>query len=78
MVQASQIKQHMEVVGSDGEHVGTVDHLEGTDKIKLTKDDPKADGRHHIISLGWVAKVDQQVHLSKSSKDAFAQWQSAA
>lgn len=28
MVNASQIKQHVEVVGSDGKHVGTVDHME--------------------------------------------------
>jgi hypothetical protein len=27
------IKEHMEVLGSDGQHVGTVDHLEGSDKI---------------------------------------------
>jgi hypothetical protein len=78
MVQASQIKEHMEVIGSDGQHVGTVDYVEGADKIKLTKTDPKAGGQHHIISLSWVAKVDQRVHLNKSSKDAFAQWQSAA
>ena len=31
------IKEHMEVLGSDGKHVGTVDHLEGADRIKLTK-----------------------------------------
>jgi hypothetical protein len=30
----------MEVLGSDGQHVGTVDHMQGTDKIKLTKNDP--------------------------------------
>ena len=29
------IQEHMEVVGSDGKHVGTVDHLEG-DQLKLT------------------------------------------
>ena len=26
---ASQIKEHMDVVGSDNQHVGTVDHVEG-------------------------------------------------
>ncbi|MFZ0123439.1 MAG: DUF2171 domain-containing protein, partial [Xanthobacteraceae bacterium] len=30
----------MEVVGSDDKHVGTVDHMEGVDRILLTKDDP--------------------------------------
>ena len=39
---SSKIKEHMEVLGSDGQHVGTVDHLEGQNKIKLTKNDPSA------------------------------------
>jgi hypothetical protein len=29
MAKTSDIKEHMEVLGSDGAHVGTVDHLEG-------------------------------------------------
>jgi len=78
MVQTQQIKEHMEVCGSDGTHVGTVDHLDGADKIKLTKSDPKSGGRHHIIPLAWVDKVDDKVRLKKSAKDAMAQWQSAA
>lgn len=36
------IRKHMEVVGSDGKHVGTVDHLEGV-RLKLTKSDPNAE-----------------------------------
>lgn len=75
---AQKIKEHMEVIGSDGEHVGTVDHLEGSDKIKLAKNDPKAGGRHHLIPTAWVDHVDAHVHLKKSSKDAMAQWQAAA
>ncbi len=38
MVDASQIKEHAEVIGADGVHVGTVDHVQG-DRIKLTKND---------------------------------------
>lgn len=45
------IKEHMEVLGSDGQHVGTVDYMEGTDQIKLTKSDEDADGLHHFIPL---------------------------
>jgi hypothetical protein len=77
MVQAAQIKEHMEVIGSDGQHVGTVDHMEGSDKIKLTKTDAP-DGKHHLIALSLVDHVDQHVHLNKSAKDVQAQWQSAA
>ena len=49
-----------EVVGLDGKHVGTVDHLETADRIILSKDDPKAHGRHHLISIDWVDYVDQK------------------
>ena len=78
MVKSQDIKEHMEVLGSDGQHVGTVDHLEGADKIKLAKSDPKSGGQHHFIPVAWVAKVDAHVHLSKSSQDVTKQWQSAA
>ena len=72
------IREHMEVIGSDGQHVGTVDHLDGQSKIKLTKTDPAANGKHHFIPVDWVDHVDQHVHLTKSSKEAMSQWQEAA
>jgi hypothetical protein len=78
MVQVRQIKEHMEICGADGAHVGTVDHIEGSDKIKLTKSDPKSGGTHHIIPLDWVDVIDDKVRLKKSAKDAMAQWQTAA
>ena len=53
MIDITQVAEHMEVVGSDGQHVGTVDKL----VIKLTKKDPAAMGQHHIISLDTVASV---------------------
>ena len=58
MANASQIREHMEVVGSDGQHVGTVDRVEG-DRIKLTKNDPPAQGQHQYIPLNTVASVEQ-------------------
>jgi len=70
------IREHMEVIGSDGTIVGKVDHVQGSD-IKLTKSSDVS-GRHHFIPLDWVAKVDQHVHLSKSARDAKAQWKAAA
>lgn len=78
MIKTQDIKEHMEVLGSDGQHVGIVDHLDGTDKIKLTRSDPKAGGQHHLIPLAWVDKVDARVHLNKNTKDAVTQWQAAA
>ena len=78
MAKTDQIREHMEVLGSDGKHVGTVDHLEGSNQIKLTKSDPKAGGQHHLIPTDWIDHVDQHVHLSKSFDEATKQWKSAA
>ena len=54
MVDPSQITEHMEVVGSDGQHVGTVDKL----CVKLTKKDPAAQGQHHVINMDMVGMVE--------------------
>lgn len=70
------IREHMDVVGSDGATVGKVDHVQGTE-IKLTKSSDKS-GQHHFIPLDWVANVDTKVHLSKAARDAKAQWRVAA
>lgn len=63
---ASQIREHMEVVGNDGMHVGIVDRVEG-DRIKLTKrDDPDGSGQHHhFLSVNAVESVSgQKVQLN--------------
>jgi hypothetical protein len=75
---ASDIQAHMEVVGSDGQHVGIVDHAESADQIILTGDDPKAGGKPHFISVDWVDFVDRKVHLNKQSRKAVSEWQIAA
>jgi hypothetical protein len=74
MVAPMKIKEHMEVVGSDGVHVGTVDHLEGQDLVKLAKSDPDAGGEHHFIPLAWVDHVEMKVHLKQSGAEAKARW----
>ena len=75
---ASDIQAHMEVVGSDGRHVGIVDHTESAVQIVLTSDDPKAGGKPHLISVDWVDFVDRKVHLNKPSRKAVSEWQIAA
>ena len=64
------IKEHMEVIGADGVHVGTVDHIDG-DRIKLTKKDGgegSHQGHHHFISRGLVADIEgDQVRLSANA-----------
>ena len=57
---------HAYVIGADGVHVGTVDHLQG-ERIKLTKKD-SSDQKHHYISTGLVAEVeDRTVRLSANA-----------
>ena len=73
------IREHMEVIGADGVHVGTVDHVDG-DRIKLTKADSGAQiegaegahsSHHHYISIGLVAGVEgDQVRLSATGANA--------
>jgi hypothetical protein len=63
----TEIKEHMEVIGADGVHVGTVDKVEGR-RIKLTKKDSGEGshrGHHHYIDRGFVAGVEgNKVRLS--------------
>jgi hypothetical protein len=64
-----EIKEHMYVVGSDGQHVGTVDKVEG-DRIKLTKRD-SGDSQHHFLQKSLVTAVDgNTVKLSVKAAEA--------
>ncbi|MGE3066224.1 MAG: DUF2171 domain-containing protein [Hyphomicrobiaceae bacterium] len=72
---AMQIKEHMEVRGSDGQHVGTVDHVEG-DRIKLTRSDPASGGDHHYLPVNSVQEIkDGAVCLSMTADKARNSWQ---
>jgi hypothetical protein len=70
MSDTSNIREHMEVIGADGVHVGTVDKVEGS-RIKLTRQDSgqgSHEGHHHFISTGLVATVEgDQVRLSANA-----------
>ncbi len=69
-----QVKEHMDVVGSDGEHVGTVDKCRG-DRIILTKNDQDAGGVHHSIPSNWIRSVDTtKVTLEKTADQAHDAW----
>jgi hypothetical protein len=71
-----QVREHMEVVGDDGEHVGTVDKAEG-DRIKLTKkDDPDGSGLHHhylpVSSIGSVSGDQVKLNMPAARARALA------
>lgn len=79
-VDLTSIREDMEVVGSDGRHVGEIDHFrEG--RLKLKKNDSEAqDGQHHYLPLEWVAKVDSnanRVMLSLDKDEATSRWEPA-
>ena len=67
------VQEHQEVVGSDGQHIGTVDHVRG-DRIKLTKTDQDARGHHHSIPSSWIQSVDDKITISKTAEQAKAHW----
>ena len=73
MSNLSSIREHMEVIGADGVHIGTVDRVEG-DRIKLTKDDSGEghhQGHHHFIPGSLVAEIEgEQVRLSATAANA--------
>lgn len=69
----NKIDEHQDVVGSDGEHVGTVDKVRG-DRVILTKNDKDAGGHHHSFPSSWLQSVDGKVTLSKTAAEAKAAW----
>lgn len=74
MVDVTLIKEHLEVVGSDGGHVGRVDHVLG-DQIELAKLDLAGGLKHHMIPASWVTSVDDDaVRLSLTKDEARARW----
>jgi hypothetical protein len=53
------IREHMEIIGADGVHLGTVDRVEG-DRIKMIRADSGVghQDEHHFIPKGLVAEVE--------------------
>src|SRR5690606_4707982 len=70
MTDTSKIREHMEVIGADGVHVGTVDRMDG-DRIKLTRQDSGQGthkGHYHYIPASLIAEVEgDKVRLSANS-----------
>lgn len=74
MIQSSAIREHMEVVGSDGGHVGRVDHVHGTE-IELAKLDFAGGFKHHLIPVSWIDHIeDDKLVLDRSEDAAKSAW----
>ena len=68
------IREHMEVLGSDGGHIGRVDHVRGSE-IELAKLDMGAGLKHHMIPMSWVDDIDDDtVRLNMTKEAAKAAW----
>jgi len=69
-----QVREHMDVVGSDDKHVGTVDKVAG-DRIILTKSDPESGGAHHSLSCSDIDRVEgDRVILDCKADEAKNRW----
>ena len=74
MLLHSLIREHMEVVGSDGGHVGKVDHVLG-EEIELARLDRSSGFKHHYIPMGWVDHIDDdRVWLNMTRQAATSAW----
>ncbi|RYC29325.1 DUF2382 domain-containing protein [Lichenibacterium minor] len=68
----SRLVKDVEVVGSDGVHVGIVDRVEGA-MMKLKRKDA-TDGQHHLLPTDLVRSVDGKAMLSIAAAEAMRRW----
>ena len=69
MPNASQIKEHMEVKGSDGKHVGTVLSVEDR-RLKVA-----SGGMDHEIDIGMVDAIENgAVRLRQTAEETVRTW----
>ena len=74
-VKSFDVREKMEVVGSDEQFVGIVDRVQ-YGEIKLTRKD-SPDARHHFISTDSVKSIDgNKVMLSQTAEQARQTWRS--
>ena len=72
MVQSEEIQPGMPVVCSNEGQFAVVDHMQGSDSVKLKKDDH---GHHHFIPLSWVTSTgDGKVKVDRPGEEAMRQW----
>ena len=71
MIRPDDVKPEMPVVSSDNDQFGVVDHMQGSDSIKLKRDDK---GKHHFIPLSWVKTVDDKLHIDRPGAQAMRDW----
>jgi hypothetical protein len=69
MIDVSQVKGQMEVKGSDGKHIGTVDAVEGK-RVRLA-----SGGMYHDIDVGMIDEIkDGVVWLTETAEKTTHAW----
>ena len=84
MADLTALREGMEIVGSDGRHLGDIDHVLDTGEIQLNKRDSEAEaesgvghGHHHFIPVDWVEHIDSNANratIRLSRDQAEQQW----
>lgn len=75
MIHPDQIKPDMPVVCSENSQFAIVDHLEGTNYLKLKKDKT---GQHHYIPLSWVCSTEgDKVKIKFPRRKVIQEWSTA-
>jgi hypothetical protein len=84
MADLTALREGMEVVGSDGRHVGDIDHVLDQGEIQLNRRDSEAEaesgagrGHHHFIPVDWVERIDSNANratLRLSRDEAESRW----
>jgi len=76
MININEIKPGMPVVCSQDGQFAVVDHMEGSDTIKLNKDDK---GQHHYIPVSWVTSTaNGKVKVDRPGEEAMQEWTTEA
>ena len=72
MINTDQIKPDMPVVCSQDGQFATVDHMEGTNTIKLKKDKT---GQHQYNPVSWVTSTEGgKVKVDRPGDQAMKEW----
>ncbi|WP_347986499.1 DUF2171 domain-containing protein [Methylomonas sp. AM2-LC] len=72
MINPELIKPDMLVYCSENSQFATVDHMEGTNSLKLKKDKT---GQHHYIPLSWVSSIEgSKVKVKFPRQKAIQEW----
>ncbi len=73
---ATRLVKDIEVVGSDGVHVGIIDRVD-SGMMKLKRMDPASSGQHHLLPVDLVKSVDGKAMLGIAAAEAIRRWTKA-